>query len=231
MPMKPIHTMDAVTIATDVSTGTLSARTVVECDPRPHQGARPELGAFTDVTTARALAKADAVDADRAAGIPPGALAGVPFAVKNLFDLAGVTTRAGSKINRDNPPASARCLSGRAARGGRRSLRRCTQHGRVRLRLHRRKRARRAVAQPARSDADERRFVGRLRHGRRGGPRAAGARLRHQRLDPRAIVALRHLRAEADLRPAEPRPQLPLRSQPRSSGPVRPHRGRSRAQL
>ena len=51
------------------------------------------------------MAKADAVDADHAAGIPPGALAGVPFAVKNLFDLEGVTTRAGSKINRDNRPA------------------------------------------------------------------------------------------------------------------------------
>ncbi len=34
-------------------------------------------------------------------------LAGVPYAVKNLFDIKGVTTRAGSKINRDNPPAPA----------------------------------------------------------------------------------------------------------------------------
>src|SRR5205823_9629947 len=35
----------------------------------------------------------------------PGPLAGVPFAVKNLFDIAGITTLAGSKINRDDPPA------------------------------------------------------------------------------------------------------------------------------
>src|SRR5205085_8048866 len=34
-----------------------------------------------------------------------GALAGVPFAVKNLFDVAGLPTRAGSKINRTRPPA------------------------------------------------------------------------------------------------------------------------------
>ena len=32
-----------------------------------------------------------------------GPLAGVPFAVKNLFDIKGVVTRAGSKINRDIP--------------------------------------------------------------------------------------------------------------------------------
>ena len=31
-----------------------------------------------------------------------GPLAGVPFAVKNLFDVAGLATRAGSKINRDH---------------------------------------------------------------------------------------------------------------------------------
>ena len=64
------------------------------------------LGAFTDPTFDRALAEADAVDAAVAAGkaLP---LAGVPYAVKNLFDIEGVTTRAGSKINRDNPPAKA----------------------------------------------------------------------------------------------------------------------------
>ena len=36
-----------------------------------------------------------------------GPLAGAPFAVKNLFDVAGLTTRAGSLINRDRAPASA----------------------------------------------------------------------------------------------------------------------------
>ena len=36
-----------------------------------------------------------------------GPLAGVPFAVKNLFDIAGLPTLAGSKINRDRPPAAA----------------------------------------------------------------------------------------------------------------------------
>ena len=35
-----------------------------------------------------------------------GPLAGVPFAVKDLYDVAGRTTRAGSKIYADNPPAA-----------------------------------------------------------------------------------------------------------------------------
>src|SRR5205814_1467693 len=65
----------------------------------------PILNVFTDVTAERARRRAAAIDADRAAGKSPGALAGVPFAVKNLFDVAGLATRAGSKINRDNAPA------------------------------------------------------------------------------------------------------------------------------
>jgi aspartyl-tRNA(Asn)/glutamyl-tRNA(Gln) amidotransferase subunit A len=63
------------------------------------------LNSFTDVTADRARAKARAVDAAIAAGKNPGPLAGVPFAVKNLFDVQGLPTRAGSKINRDLKPS------------------------------------------------------------------------------------------------------------------------------
>ena len=64
------------------------------------------LNAFTDVTAERARAKARAIDTAIAAGQSVGPLAGVPFAVKNLFDVEGLPTRAGSKINRDLPPAT-----------------------------------------------------------------------------------------------------------------------------
>jgi aspartyl-tRNA(Asn)/glutamyl-tRNA(Gln) amidotransferase subunit A len=64
------------------------------------------LNSFTDLTADRARAKACAIDAEIAAGKSVGPLAGVPFAVKNLFDVAGLATRAGSKINRDRAPAT-----------------------------------------------------------------------------------------------------------------------------
>src|SRR5437016_820927 len=64
------------------------------------------LNAFTAVTEERALAKAAAIDAERARGRRLGVLAGVPFAVKNLFDVAGLPTLAGSKINRDRAPVA-----------------------------------------------------------------------------------------------------------------------------
>ena len=91
-------------IAAAVSGGKLSARAVTEAALAEIAARNPQLNAFTDITRARALASAAARDEGRAA---LGPLAGVPYAVKNLYDIAGLVTRAGSKINRDNPPAMA----------------------------------------------------------------------------------------------------------------------------
>jgi len=52
-----------------------------------------------------ALAEAAAIDARRARGEPLPPLAGATYVAKNLFDIEGLTTLAGSKINRDLPPA------------------------------------------------------------------------------------------------------------------------------
>ena len=65
----------------------------------------PILNSFTDVVADRARARARAIDTAIAAGKNPGPLAGVPFAVKNLFDVQDLPTRAGSKINRDLAPS------------------------------------------------------------------------------------------------------------------------------
>jgi 1-carboxybiuret hydrolase len=97
----------AQAIAEAVRTGAASAREIVQEALSRIKTRNKALGAFTDVTAARALAKADAIDAARARGGSLGPLAGAPFAVKNLFDIEGLPTRAGSKINRDRPPARA----------------------------------------------------------------------------------------------------------------------------
>ncbi len=97
--------MTAAAIAREIAAGTVSATSVVASALERIAALDPKIGAFTHVARERALTKARALDEARVAGTPPGALAGVPFAVKNLYDLAGVTTVAGSKINRDDPPA------------------------------------------------------------------------------------------------------------------------------
>jgi 1-carboxybiuret hydrolase len=104
--MTPLE-MSARDIARHVQSGALSAVAVAETHLARIAAANPTLNAYTDVTAARALAKARDIDARRMRGEKLGALVGVPFAVKNLFDVAGLPTRAGSKINRDLPAATA----------------------------------------------------------------------------------------------------------------------------
>ena len=96
----------AADIAEAVARGKTQARAVVEAALDRIAKLNPLLNAFTSVTAERARLRADAIDADRAAGKPLGPLAGVPFAVKNLYEVKGLPTRAGSKINRERPPAT-----------------------------------------------------------------------------------------------------------------------------
>src|SRR5262245_45714069 len=93
-------------IADSVANGSVSAVEVTEAALAriaTHDGA---LNAFTAVLADRALATAEAIDNAHTEGRSVGPLAGVPFAVKNLFDVAGLPTLAGSKINRERPPAA-----------------------------------------------------------------------------------------------------------------------------
>lgn len=85
----------------------MSALEVVEATLASIAGVDPKLRSFTAVTSERARDEARTVDALRHAGsaLPP--LAGVPYAVKNLFDVVGLPTLAGAKVNAERPPATA----------------------------------------------------------------------------------------------------------------------------
>src|SRR6516165_8535622 len=89
-------------LAAEVASGRLSALQVIEATLARIRKRDLLLNSFTAVTEQRARDRARALDRARASGEGPGPLAGVPFAVKNLFDVAGLPTLAGSKINRDN---------------------------------------------------------------------------------------------------------------------------------
>lgn len=88
-----------------IKAGKITARNLVRATLDRVDAINPVINAFTLVTHERALAEADAVDAALLAAEDPGPLAGMTYSVKNLFDLAGEVTLAGSKINRDDPPA------------------------------------------------------------------------------------------------------------------------------
>ncbi len=97
--------LTAAQIAQQVKTGERSARSIVEA-ALSQIASRKDLNCFTTLLESSALAAAEALDRKLATGEIVGPLAGVPFAVKNLFDIAGTVTLAGSKINQSQPPAT-----------------------------------------------------------------------------------------------------------------------------
>ncbi|MEZ2226013.1 MAG: AtzE family amidohydrolase [Microcoleus sp.] len=97
---------DAVATAAAVKSGKITATAAVSAALERIAVADRTFNCFTNVTAESALADAEQIDSAIANNENPGPLAGVPFAVKNLFDIGGITTLAGSKINADNPPAT-----------------------------------------------------------------------------------------------------------------------------
>ena len=221
----------AQAIAAAVASGQASAREVIETALARIAARNAALGAFTDITAARALARADAIDAARRRGERLGPLAGAPFAVKNLFDVEGLPTRAGSKINRDRAQAAkdatlvARLEAAGAILVGALNMDEYA-YGFTGENAH---------DGPSRNPHDRARMTGGSSGGlgrrgrRRVGP--ARARLGHQRLDPRAELLLRRFRPEADLRTSVARGNFPLRREPRPSRPPCALGRRSRARL
>ena len=98
--------MLASDIAQRVNGGEITAQAVVRTALDRITRQDKQLNCFTHVLTDSALAAAAVIDQKLAQGKSVGPLAGVPFAVKNLFDIAGTVTLAGSKINRDNSAAT-----------------------------------------------------------------------------------------------------------------------------
>jgi aspartyl-tRNA(Asn)/glutamyl-tRNA(Gln) amidotransferase subunit A len=67
---------------------------------------QPQLSAFITVTADLARAQARAAEQDIAKGNYRGPLHGIPFALKDIYNTAGILTSGGSKVAIDNIPAS-----------------------------------------------------------------------------------------------------------------------------
>jgi AtzE family amidohydrolase len=104
--MSGLADLGAGAIAAGVRAGEFTAREITVASLARIAERDVTLNCFTTMTRDRALATADSIDAAVAAGMDPGPLAGVPYAVKNLFDIAGYATCAGSKIHQSATPAA-----------------------------------------------------------------------------------------------------------------------------
>lgn len=100
--MKPI-----AALARDLAEGrttsvALTTEALARVEDKDGEGPRAFIRVFRD----SALAAAEASDSLRKAGIVPSPLAGIPVSVKDLCDVAGYTTLAGSIVMRNQPPAT-----------------------------------------------------------------------------------------------------------------------------
>ncbi len=108
----PLH---AAAVA--IGSGALSAREAVEAALLAVDKRNAELGAIVEVADAKALAEADRLDAELAEGLVRGPLHGIPITVKDVIDVAGLPTRAGSAAYRRVPTRDASSVSRLRAAG------------------------------------------------------------------------------------------------------------------
>lgn len=95
-------------LAQALATGSTTSRALVDaCLARIEDPAGEGTRAFTRVHAGPARQMADAMDTLRRAGRAPSRWAGIPVALKDLFDIAGEPTPAGSRVLADAPPATA----------------------------------------------------------------------------------------------------------------------------
>ena len=93
-------------LAEDLESGRTTARKLVEaCIARIADPTGEGQRAFIHVDKDAALAAADAMDGLRKAKAAPSRYAGIPISIKDLFDIKGQVTRAGSRALDDSPPA------------------------------------------------------------------------------------------------------------------------------
>ncbi|MEE4275207.1 MAG: amidase [Thermoleophilia bacterium] len=109
---------DATALAAMLRDGTVSAREVVTSFLQRIDEVDVALNAIPTLVPERALADADDADRRRARGDALGPLHGLPIAVKDLVDTAGIRTTYGSPIYRDHVPAEDALLVQRLRRAG-----------------------------------------------------------------------------------------------------------------
>jgi len=102
------NTPTIAALADDLDSGRTSARKLVdECLARIGDKAGEGARAFIHVDAEAAIEAAEAMDRLREVKAAPSRFAGIPVSIKDLFDIKGQVTRAGSRALDDSPPAEA----------------------------------------------------------------------------------------------------------------------------
>ena len=94
-------------LSEDLARGVVTSRGLVEaCLERAVDPAGEGARVFLSLDAESARAQADAMDGLRSVGAEPSSFAGIPVSLKDLFDVRGQVTRAGSKLLKGAEPAT-----------------------------------------------------------------------------------------------------------------------------
>jgi len=97
----PLHWRSIAELSRQLRAGTTTASEVVEHLLARAERLNPALDTFTLIARDRAMAAAQAADIALAAGEDWGPLHGIPLGVKDIIDVRGLETSAGSKVLAD----------------------------------------------------------------------------------------------------------------------------------
>src|SRR6476619_6124811 len=102
------NTPTLASLADDLENGRTSARKLVDaCLARIADSSGEGARTFIHVDAEAAIEAAEAMDRLREVNAAPSPYAGIPVSIKDLFDIKGQVTRAGSRALEDSPPAEA----------------------------------------------------------------------------------------------------------------------------
>jgi aspartyl-tRNA(Asn)/glutamyl-tRNA(Gln) amidotransferase subunit A len=115
---KPLHELSIAEAGRLLRAGTLTSTALTEHALSRIASLNPLLHAFILVTKERALADAARADRDLVAGIDKGPLHGIPYALKDIFETAGIRTTCHSKLLLDHVPQADCAVEAKLKAGG-----------------------------------------------------------------------------------------------------------------
>jgi aspartyl-tRNA(Asn)/glutamyl-tRNA(Gln) amidotransferase subunit A len=110
--------MTLAEMAQALRSGGTTAEALARLALRRIQAVDHRIDAFITVTPSRALADARLADGLLARGMDRGPLHGIPIALKDIFDTAGIRTTCHSKLREDHVPAEDSFVAARLAAAG-----------------------------------------------------------------------------------------------------------------
>src|ERR1700730_4994239 len=114
----PLHELSIAEAGRRLRSGTLSAITLTQHALSPIASLDPLLHAFILVTKERALADAERADRELKSGIDKGPMHGIPHALKDIYETAGIRTTCHSKLMLDHVPKEDGTAAAKLAAGG-----------------------------------------------------------------------------------------------------------------